>query len=69
MWDLYLAFCEAAFRERHIGNVQLVFTKAAARLGDIDGGIERDDVPGDRAGLAGGTDRDLVGNARVSGLS
>ena len=26
-WDYYLAFCEGAFRERHIGDVQLVLTK------------------------------------------
>ncbi len=26
-WDYYLAYCEAAFRERHIGDVQLVMTK------------------------------------------
>jgi cyclopropane-fatty-acyl-phospholipid synthase len=26
-WDYYLAYCEAAFRERHIGDVQIVMTK------------------------------------------
>jgi len=26
-WDYYLAYCEAAFRERHIGDVQVVMTK------------------------------------------
>lgn len=26
-WDYYLAYCEGAFRERYIGNVQLVLTK------------------------------------------
>jgi cyclopropane-fatty-acyl-phospholipid synthase len=26
-WDYYLAYCEGAFRERHIGDVQLVLTK------------------------------------------
>jgi len=26
-WDYYLAFCEGAFRERHIGDVQLILTK------------------------------------------
>jgi cyclopropane-fatty-acyl-phospholipid synthase len=52
MWDLYLAFCEAAFRERHIGNVQMVFTKAASRLGDHDGGIAHGDAAAVRAGLA-----------------
>ena len=29
MWDYYLAYCEGAFRERHIGNVQLLLTKNA----------------------------------------
>ncbi|HXG89752.1 MAG TPA: cyclopropane-fatty-acyl-phospholipid synthase family protein [Vicinamibacterales bacterium] len=29
MWDLYLAYCEAAFLERHIGDVQLLLTKPA----------------------------------------
>ena len=28
MWDLYLAFCEAAFAERHISDVQLLLTRA-----------------------------------------
>lgn len=28
LWDYYLAYCEGAFRERHISAVQLVFTKA-----------------------------------------
>jgi cyclopropane-fatty-acyl-phospholipid synthase len=27
MWDYYLAFCEGAFRERHISDVQLMLTK------------------------------------------
>lgn len=31
MWDLYLGYCEAAFLERHIGNVQLVLAKAVNR--------------------------------------
>lgn len=29
MWDYYLAYCEGAFRERHISDVQLVLTKNA----------------------------------------
>ena len=29
MWDLYLAYCEAAFAARHIGNVQLLLAKSA----------------------------------------
>ena len=32
MWDLYLGYCEAAFRDRHIGNAQLVFARSAASL-------------------------------------
>jgi cyclopropane-fatty-acyl-phospholipid synthase len=31
MWDLYLGFCEAAFLERHVGDVQLLLTKPANR--------------------------------------
>ena len=31
MWDLYLGYCEAAFLERHIGNVQLLLAKSAKR--------------------------------------
>ena len=27
MWDYYLAYCEAAFLERHIGDFQLLLTK------------------------------------------
>jgi len=29
MWDYYLAYCEGAFRERHISAVQLILTKNA----------------------------------------
>ena len=28
MWETYLGYCEAAFLERHIGDVQLLLTKA-----------------------------------------
>jgi cyclopropane-fatty-acyl-phospholipid synthase len=31
MWDLYLGYCEAAFADRHIGDVQLLLTKDANR--------------------------------------
>src|SRR5258707_5783188 len=31
MWDYYLAYCEGAFQERHIGDVQIVLAKSAAR--------------------------------------
>lgn len=27
MWDLYLAYCEAAFEQRHTGNFQLLLTR------------------------------------------
>jgi hypothetical protein len=27
MWDYYLAYCEAAFLERHVGDFQLLLTK------------------------------------------
>jgi len=33
LWDYYLAFCEGAFRERHIGDMQLIFAKAGAAPG------------------------------------
>ncbi len=34
LWDLYLAYCEASFLERHISDVQLVLAKSgrAGRL-------------------------------------
>jgi len=38
MWDLYLAYCEAAFDERHIGDVQIVLSRAGTRrrlVGDL----------------------------------
>ena len=28
MWDYYLAYCEGAFLERHIGDAQILLTKA-----------------------------------------
>jgi cyclopropane-fatty-acyl-phospholipid synthase len=31
MWDYYLAYCEGAFREGYIGDVQLVLSKAAIK--------------------------------------
>jgi len=33
MWDYYLAYCEGAFRERHIGDFQLVLTKVGGPPG------------------------------------
>jgi cyclopropane-fatty-acyl-phospholipid synthase len=31
MWDFYLSYCEAGFKERYIGDVQMVFTKPLSR--------------------------------------
>ena len=35
MWEFYFVFCEAGFRERNIGDVQLIFSKSGARNIDI----------------------------------
>jgi hypothetical protein len=32
MWDYYLAYCEGAFRERYIGDVQQVLNKVANKI-------------------------------------
>ncbi|MGC9987809.1 MAG: cyclopropane-fatty-acyl-phospholipid synthase family protein [Terriglobales bacterium] len=32
MWDYYLAYCEGAFRERYISDVQLVLSKVASKI-------------------------------------
>ena len=31
MWDFYFAYCEGGYRERYLGNAQLVFTKPGCR--------------------------------------
>jgi cyclopropane-fatty-acyl-phospholipid synthase len=31
MWDLYLAYCEAAFLDRHLGDVQLLLARSTVR--------------------------------------
>jgi cyclopropane-fatty-acyl-phospholipid synthase len=31
LWDFYLAYCEAAFRERHVSVVQIVLAKSQWR--------------------------------------
>ena len=31
MWDFYLGYCEAAFRERYIGDVQIVLAKVGTQ--------------------------------------
>ena len=35
MWEFYLAYCEGAFRERYIGDVQVLFTNPASSLRGI----------------------------------
>lgn len=35
MWEFYLAFCEAGFAERYLGDVQVVLTKPDSRLRSI----------------------------------
>jgi cyclopropane-fatty-acyl-phospholipid synthase len=32
MWEYYLSYCEGAFRERHLGDMQLVLTKQRAAV-------------------------------------
>jgi cyclopropane-fatty-acyl-phospholipid synthase len=39
-WTLYLCYCEAAFMERHVSDVQLVLTRPGARSGRVDRGLE-----------------------------
>jgi cyclopropane-fatty-acyl-phospholipid synthase len=35
MWDFYLSYCEAGFKERYIGDVQMIFTKPMCRRAPI----------------------------------
>jgi cyclopropane-fatty-acyl-phospholipid synthase len=36
MWEYYLSYCEGAFAEHYIGDVQLLLAKPAASLGALD---------------------------------
>ena len=36
MWDYYLAYCEGAFRARHVGDVQVLLTKPMWRGGGVE---------------------------------
>ena len=36
MWEYYLSYCEGAFRERHIGDMQLVLTKQRAAVPQLE---------------------------------
>jgi cyclopropane-fatty-acyl-phospholipid synthase len=33
MWEFYLCYCEAGFRERHLGTVQMLLVKPQWRGG------------------------------------
>lgn len=35
LWEYYLCYCEGAFRERYIGDVQMIFSKPLCRQGAI----------------------------------
>jgi len=39
MWEYYLAYCEGAFAERYIGDVQMVFAKPLCRVEPILGAV------------------------------
>ena len=41
MWEYYLGYCEGAFRERHIGDMQLVLTKQRAPVPLAIGAFDR----------------------------
>ena len=46
MWDFYLVYCEGAFAERHVGDVQLVLSKARAAMPGIIGEAALSAAPG-----------------------
>lgn len=35
MWEFYLSYCEGGFRERYIGDVQMLLTKPQCRVAPI----------------------------------
>jgi cyclopropane-fatty-acyl-phospholipid synthase len=39
MWEYYLCYCEGAFAERYIGDVQMIFSKPLCRRTSILGGL------------------------------
>ena len=41
MWEYYLSYCEGAFAERYIGDVQLLFVKPESRI-EVLGGYKGD---------------------------
>jgi len=40
MWEYYFCYCEGAFRERYIGNVQMIFSKPLCRQAPIPGDFQ-----------------------------
>ena len=40
MWEYYLSYCEGAFRERHIGDIQLVLKKQRAEVPLVNGAFD-----------------------------
>jgi len=51
MWDYYLAYCEAGFEERIVGDVQMLFERPASRVGSLLGPLA-DIAPISQAGAA-----------------
>jgi len=41
MWEYYLSYCEGAFRERHIGDMQLVLTKQRAAVSLVNVALDK----------------------------
>jgi len=41
IWEYYLSYCEGAFRERHIGDMQLVLTKQRAAVPLVNGALDK----------------------------
>ena len=40
MWEYYLSLCEGAFLERHIGDVQMIFSRPTARFDSVLGRLD-----------------------------
>ena len=53
MWGYYLAYCEGAFRARHVGDVQLLWTKPMCRVAPVG-------APGNAPGFAPDDSRVVV---------
>ncbi|TVQ63755.1 MAG: class I SAM-dependent methyltransferase [Phycisphaerales bacterium] len=55
MWDYYFAYCEGAFRARHVGDVQMLWTKPLCRVAPVGAppGIAPGNAPGTAPAVAG----------------